>query len=344
MPSIVITGTGSYWPETVLTNEDLGKMVDTSDEWIKRRTGMRERRISSSEQASSDLMVPAAQRALQMAGKTVEEIDLIVVVWSFPDQLVPGTSDLFAEKIGAPKKLLAIDFTAQCSGFCWALDYAYDKMRSRPTKNRVVLVVSGDATSKFVDYQERETCVLFGDGAGAAVLEHVIEDGYGILGYVEACDRSFIGCLSIKAGGSAYPSSPETILRREHFMHFGPDGGAPMLTAIVRRVPELCLEVCEEAGIKPAQLKLIIPHQLNQRIIDASKKPLVKLGVSADVIYDANIARFGNCSGSSIAMALDTAYREGRFEHGDYIQLQTYGAGLKYAGIVIRWWLERYQG
>jgi 3-oxoacyl-[acyl-carrier-protein] synthase-3 len=337
MPSYVITGTGSYVPPTVLTNEFFTNIVDTTDEWIKTRTGIEERRIAEIGVASSDLMVPAAQKALEMAKKTVEDLDLIVASWSFPDQLVPGTSDLFAEKLGAPKELLAVDFTAQCSGFCWALGYVYDKMLAHP-QYKTVLLTSGDVTTRFVDYLDRETCILFGDCAGAVVIERIEEEGFGILGYIEACDRQFINCLAIKAGGTVKPASQKTVEAREHFMHFGPDGGGPMLKAIVRRIPELRAAVCAEAGIDPSIINLIIPHQLNQRIVDASKKQ------SKTEIYDRNIRRYGNCSGSSVPKALDDAYREDKIAKGDYIQLESYGAGMKYAGVAIRWWLPRYQG
>jgi len=340
MPSIVITGTGSYWPEKILTNQDLEKMVDTSDEWIRTRTGISERRIAALEQASSDLMVPAAEKALAMANRKIEEIDLIITSWSWPDAFVPGTSDIFAEKIGAPKNLLAQDFTAQCSGFVWALGWAYDKMRLYPKKYQRVLLVSGDVTTKFVDDKDRNTCPLFGDGAGALILEYLDIEGYGILGYLEASDRNFLDCLSVPAGGTAKPASYETILNREHFMRFGPKGGSPMLKAIVPIIPKLMQDLCAEIGIEPSEVDLIIPHQLNQRIIDPAKKRLKKLGIG---IYDRNIARYGNCSGSSVAMALDTAYREGLIEKGDHIQLQSYGAGLKYGTVAVRWWLEKFQ-
>jgi len=334
MSSYVITGTGSYVPPDVLTNEFFTSIVETTDEWIKTRTGIEERRISDFMTASSDLMVPAAKKAFEMAQKKVEDLDLIVTSWSFPDQFVPGTSDIFAEKLGAPKRLLAIDITAQCAGFCWALGYVYDKMRLHP-QYKTVLLVSGDATTKFVDYEDRESCVLFGDGAGAVILERVEEEGYGILGYLEASDRTYINCLAVLAGGTALPASHETVKARQHFMHFGPAGGGPMLKAIVRRIPELRVEVCAEAGIDPSLVNLVVPHQLNQRIVDASKAR------SETEIYDKNIRRYGNCSGSSVPMALDAAYREGKIAKGDYIQLESYGAGMKYGAVVIRWWLPR---
>jgi 3-oxoacyl-[acyl-carrier-protein] synthase-3 len=312
-------------------------MVDTNDEWIRTRTGIRERRIAEENVSSTDLMVPAANRALKMANLTVGELDLISVTYSFLDQHVPSTSDIFAEKIGAPKELLAIDTCAQCSGFCWALGEAYDKMQLHPQFKKV-LVVSGDATSKFVDYQDRETCVLFGDGAGAVVIERVEEDGYGILGYVQLSDRQFINCLAVQAGGTAHPASFQTVAERQHFMHFGPDGGGPMLKAIVKQIPAIRQKVCAAAGIDPSMIDLVIPHQLNQRIVDASKK-------RSDLkIYDENIQRYGNCSGSSVAMALDSAYQEGKIGKGDYVQLESYGAGMKYGAAVIRWWLPRITG
>jgi len=337
MPSFCITGIGSYVPEKVLTNEDLSKMVDTSDEWITQRTGIKERRIAEAEVSSSDLMVPAAQKALAMAQKTTADLDLILVSYSFPDQLVPHTSDTFAKKLGAPNTTPALDVIAECVGFCQAIGEAYDKMRLYP-RYRTVLVVSGDAMSKFLDYQDRETCVLFGDGAGAVVIESIEEEGYGILGYRLSSDRELINCLSTKAGGTALPASHDTVERREHFVHFGSDGGGPMLKAIVKKVPELRRQICADTGVPLEKIHLVIPHQLNQRIIDASKKQ------SATPVYDRNIARYGNCAGSSVALALDTAFHEGEIKRGDYIMLEAYGAGMKYGNVVLRWWLPQEQG
>jgi 3-oxoacyl-[acyl-carrier-protein] synthase III len=334
MPSFCITGIGSYVPEQVLTNEDLSKIVDTSDEWITQRTGIKERRIAEAGVSSSDLMVPAARQALAMADKTVADLDLILVSYSFPDQLVPHTSDTFAKKLGAPNQTPALDVIAECVGFCLALGEAYDKMRLYP-RYRTVLVVSGDAMSKFLDYQDRNTCVLFGDGAGAVVIETVDEEGYGILGYRMSSDREFIDCLSARAGGTALPASHDTVEMREHYIHYGPNGGGPMLKAIVRKIPELRRQICADTGISLEEISLVIPHQLNQRIIDASQKQ------SSTPIYDRNIARYGNCAGSSVALALDTAFQEGELARGDYVMLEAYGAGMKYGNVVLRWWLDQ---
>jgi 3-oxoacyl-[acyl-carrier-protein] synthase-3 len=251
--------------------------------------------------------------------------------------LVPTTSDTFAQKLGAPNTTLALDVTAECVGFCLALGEAYDKMRLY-SRYRTVLVVSGDAVSKFVDYQDRETCILFGDGAGAVVIEAIDEEGYGILGYRMDSDRGFIGCLSAKAGGTALPASPDTVAKRQHYVHFGPYGGGAMLKAIVRKVPELRRQICADTGVPVEAISLVIPHQLNKRITDASKKR------SAMPIYDRNIARYGNCAGSSVALALDTAFREGEIARGDYVMLEAYGAGMKYSNVVLRWWLPEAQG
>jgi len=337
VPSFCITGIGSEVPTTILTNDDLSRMVATSDDWITQHTGVKERRIADVGVSSSDLMVPAAQKALAMAGKTAADLDLILVTYSFPDQLVPNTSDTFAHKLGAPNATVALDVTAECVGFCLALGEAYDKMRLYP-RYRTVLVVSGDAVSKFVDYQDRETCVLFGDSAGAVVIEGVDEEGYGILGYRMTSDRRFIDCLSAKAGGTALPASPDTVAKREHYVHFGPYGGGAMLKAIVRQVPELRRQICADTGIPLEAIRLVIPHQLNKRITDASNRE------SRTPVYDRNIARYGNSAGSSVALALDTAFREGEIARGDYVMLEAYGAGMKYGNVVLRWWLSQDQG
>jgi 3-oxoacyl-[acyl-carrier-protein] synthase III len=334
MPSFCITGIGSYVPEKILTNDDLSKMVDTNDEWITQRTGIKERRIADVGVSSSDLMVPAAQKALAMAGKTVADLDLLLVSYSFPDQLVPHTSDTFAKKLGAPNTTPALDVIAECVGFCQAIGEAYDKMRLYP-RYRTVLVVSGDAMSKFLDYQDRETCVLFGDGAGSVVIERIEKEGYGILGYRMSSDREYINCLSTKAGGTALPTSHDKVERREQYVHFGPDGGGPMLKAIVRKIPELRRQICADTGVPQEAIRLVIPHQLNKRITDASKKQ------SALPIYDRNIARYGNCAGSSVSLALDTAFQEGEIARGDYVMLEAYGAGMKYGNVMLRWWLSK---
>lgn len=348
----IVTGTGSNVPERILTNEDIVSMRPerispehwTTVDWILDRTGIEKRHISSPEQSSSDLMLPAAQKALIMAQKTPDQLDAIYVTYSFPDCTVPSTSDIFAKKLGAPDRTLAKDVTAQCSGFCWALGEIWDRMRLYPNRFRVVLLVSGDATSKFVDDKDRETFILFGDGAGAIVLEQSEEDDFGILAYIEACDRSRLDCIGVPAGGTALAASHETVNKRQHFMHFGPRGGSPMLKAIVREVPQLCKEVCQLAGIEPSQVNLIIPHQLNRRITASSKKSLTHLGLPEDAFYDENVALYGNCSGSSVPLALDTVCRRGLIKRGDIIQLQSYGAGMKYGAVVLRWTMEKYHG
>ena len=337
MASFCITGIGSEVPATVLTNDDLSRMVETNDEWITQHTGVEERRIADEGVSSSDLMVPAAQKALASAGKTVADLDLILVTYSFPDQLVPNTSDTFAQKLGAPDTTPSLDVIAECVGFCLALGEAYDKMRLYP-RYRTVLVVSGDAISKFVDYEDRGTCVLFGDGAGAVVIERVEEEGYGILGYRMTCDRAFIDCLSTKAGGTALPTSADTVAKREHYVHFGPYGGGAMLKAIVRTVPELRRQVCADTGVPLEAIRLVVPHQLNKRITDASRRQ------SPIPIYDRNIARYGNCAGSSVPLALDTAFREREIARGDYVMLEAYGAGMKFGTVVLRWWLPHDRG
>jgi len=336
MSSFCITGIGSHVPDHVLSNDDLSRMVETSDEWITQHTGVRERRIAEAGVSSSDLMVPAAEKALAMAGKAAADLDLILVTYSFPDQLVPNTSDTFAHKLGAPDTTVALDVTAECVGFCLALGQAYDTMRLYP-HCRTVLVVSGDVTSTFVDYQDRASCILFGDGAGAVVLEEVDEEGYGILGYRVESDRKFIDCTSTRAGGTAVPTSPDTVAKREHYVHFGPYGGGGMLRAIVRKVPEFRRQICADTGIPVEAISLVVPHQLNKRITDASKKR------SATPVYDRNIARYGNCAGSSVPLALDTAFQEGEIARGDYVMLESYGAGMKYCNVVLRWWLGEYQ-
>lgn len=342
--AIVITGIGSDVPPSRLTNKDFEKMgLKTSDSWIVSHTGIKTRPIAGPDQASSDLMVPAAQKALENANLAISDIDLIIATSSFPDRIVELTSDIIATKLSAPANLLAVDVNAECAGFCWALADAVEKMTYDWHFQRA-LVVSGDATTRFVDYQDRETCVLFGDGAGAVVLENRADEANGIIGWRRESDRRYQDCLRVEAGGTAMPANLETVEKRRHYMHFGPKGGSPMLRAIVSRMPDLCLELCQGYGIDIRSIKRIIPHQLNKRITDAAKERLMKMGVKEEVIFDANTARYGNCSGSSVPMALDTVYRQGDLEPGDLVLLIAFGAGLKYGAVLLRWWLPKFQG
>lgn len=324
---IIITGIGSYVPDKILTNFDLEKMVDTTDEWIRSRTGISERHISGPNEFSSDLMAPAARQALAMAGKDIREIDLIVVATSFPDKIVPLTSDIFAEKIGAPRNLTAIDMNAECASFCWALASCCEMIIIDPQQYQTVLLVSGDTTSKFTDYTDRESCVLFGDAGAAVVLEQNFgREGTGIIGWYRKSDRRFLDCLSAPYGGA---------------MHFGPNGGGPLLKAIVEITPPMLEEFCAKYHIDIAKIAKIVPHQLNQRITDALKKAMVKQGLPTDVVYDKNIAKFGNCSGTSVGLALDACYREGGLSPGDLVILIGWGAGLKIGITALRWTLPQ---
>lgn len=339
MGGIGIIGLGSYVPERRLTNRELEEMVVTTDEWIKQRTGIESRPIAKDGVSSTDLMVSAADQALTDAFTMADDpdLDLILVTTSFPDNIVPLSSDSFHAKIGAKPRTLAIDVVAECAGFCWALAQAEKEMRSEGF--RKVLIVSGDKTTAFTDYQDRKTCILFGDAAGAVVLGECDED-YGLLAHLRANDSQYLDCIDIPAGGSALPTSEETVRQRLHYMRM--PGGNQMLKVIGGQVmPEMCRKICEQVGIELAQVRWIIPHQANFRITDLARK---RLGVDPEVVFDDNTRLFGNTSGSSVPLALDCLYRAGKLDRGDYIILVAFGAGFKFGANLIRWNLPTFKG
>lgn len=336
---IGIIGIGSYVPEKRLTNQELEKMVETSDEWIKQRTGVESRPIAAEGVSSTDLMVPAANRALTDSFTLVDDpdLDLILVTTSFPDKIAPLSSDIFHAKIGAKSRTLAIDVVAECAGFCWTLAQAEQEMRAGGYKK--ALVVSGDRTTAFTDYQDRRTCILFGDAAGAVVLGKC-EEGYGLLAHLRANDSQYLDCIEIPAGGSALPASERTAQERLHFMRM--PGGVQMLRVIGGQVmPRMCREICLRAGINISEVRWIIPHQANIRITDLARK---RLEVKPGVIFDDNTRRYGNTSGSSVPLALDCLYRTGKLDRGDYIILVAFGAGFKFGANLIRWNLPAFKG
>jgi 3-oxoacyl-[acyl-carrier-protein] synthase-3 len=322
----MITGIDSYTPKDVLDNEAFEVMVDTTDEWIRDRTGIQERRISKPNKFSTDMMVPPSQEALRVAGLRLDQIDLLIATTSFPDRLVELPSDILADKLGLPYDTPALDVNAECAGFCWALAQAKELMALYPYKYRRVLVASGDTTTKHVDYNDRGSCILFGDAGGAVVLEQGLETG--IFGAYRRSDRRYQDCLRTD---------------RDGLMHFGPRGGGPMLEAIVRLTPPMIEEFCEEFDLSVSRVKKVIPHQVNKRITDALRKAFAKMGFAPDALYDKNIARFGNCSGSSVPLALDTCWREGELSYGDLVLLVAWGAGLKIGMVGLYWTMPNFK-
>lgn len=322
-----ILGTGSYLPEKVLTNADLEKMVETSDEWIVTRTGIRERRIAAPEQASSDLAYEAAQKALQAAGLRGEELDLIIVGTVTPDSFFPSTANILQDRLGA-RHAASFDLAAACSGFLYGVVTASQFIRNG--SYRYALVVGVDTLSKITNYEDRNTCVLFGDGAGAVVIGPVPE-GYGLLAFELGSDGSGGSLLNMPAGGSRLPASVETVEKKLHTIHMS---GQDVFKFAVRIMQTASLNVIEKAGLAPSDIDFLIPHQANYRIIEAAMRRL-QLDESRVVI---NLDRYGNMSSASIPVALDEALRQGRIKDGDHLVLVGFGGGLTWGAAVVRWY------
>jgi len=321
-----IVSTGSYLPEKVLTNQDLEKMVDTSDEWITTRTGIKERRITSNGEASSTLATHAARSALEMAGISPEELDLIIVGTMTPDMLFPSVGCLLQDKIGA-KRAAAFDIFAGCTGFIYALSVADSFIKNGNYQK--ALVVGAENMSKIADYQDRRTCALFGDGAGAAVL--VREEGdRGIISTHLHSDGRYANLLYQPGGGTAIPATHESIDKRLHYLKMD---GNKLFKIAVKSLEETVLETLAFNNIKNGEIDLFIPHQANLRIIQAIAK---RLNLPEEKVF-VNIQKYGNTSSASIPIALDEANREGRIKDGDLLLFNAFGAGLTWGAALVRW-------
>ncbi|MEW6215326.1 MAG: beta-ketoacyl-ACP synthase III [Nitrospirota bacterium] len=321
-----IISTGSYLPEKVLTNIDLEKMVDTSDEWITERTGIKERRIADVSQAASDLAYEASKIALERAGFKPDDIDLIIVATVTGDMPFPSTACILQDKLGA-KRAVGFDINATCSGFLYGL-YVADGLVKTGMHKRV-LVVGTEVLSKITDWKDRTTCVLFGDGAGAAIIETTEEDR-GIISMYINSDGSMWELIHMPGGGSRNPVSKDSIEKRLHYIRMK---GNETFKVAVRTLEDLVVETLNENNLKPSQLSLLIPHQANLRIIQATAD---RLGISMDKVI-VNIDRYGNTSAASIPIALDEAARTGKIKDGDYILLEAFGGGLTWASALIKW-------
>lgn len=324
--SAAIIGIGSCLPKQVITNEELEQMVDTSDAWIRARTGICERRIVDSATAASDLSVPAAIAALTMAGLPAEAVDLIIVATITPDNPFPATACLVQERLGAGRAA-AFDISAGCTGFVYALGVASQFIATGAYEN--ILVIGAEVLSKFINWQDRNTCVLFGDGAGAVVLKSV-PAGEGLLGLYLGSDGSGAGHLEVPAGGSRLPASTSTVRDRLHTIHMN---GPEVFKFAVRMMSEASLKVLEQAGLKKEDIDFLIPHQANTRIIEAATK---RLGFEPEKVY-VNLNRYGNISSASIPVALEEIYLAGKLNPGDKILLVAFGAGLTWGAAVLNW-------
>ncbi|MCU0651200.1 MAG: ketoacyl-ACP synthase III [Candidatus Omnitrophica bacterium] len=325
MKKVGIIGVGKYLPKKVLTNADLEKMVDTSDEWITTRTGIKERHIASKDEAASDLAVHAANEALKNAGIKPADLDLIIIATITPDVQFPATACFVQAKLGA-KKAICFDISAACAGFIYALGIAQQFIARGTCKN--ALVVGSEVLSRITDWKDRSTCVLFGDGAGAAVLGEVKSGG--ILSSYLGCEGQYTGLLHMPAGGSRLPSSQETLDQRLNYIKMA---GNEVFKIAVMSMVEAAQTALKQAGLKCADINWIIPHQANLRIIDAVAK---RLGFVNAQIY-LNIEKYGNMSSASTATALVEAVQAEKIKKGDIVLLVAFGAGLVRGAAIIKW-------
>jgi 3-oxoacyl-[acyl-carrier-protein] synthase-3 len=321
-----IISVGSYVPEKVITNADLEKMVETSDEWITTRTGIKERRIAAETEYTSDMAAKAALLAMQRGNITADQIDLIIVATITPDMMFPATACLVQNKIGA-RRSAAFDVEAACSGFIYALEIGQQFIMSRTYET--VLVVGAEKLSTIVDWKDRNTCVLFGDGAGAAILQHRT-DAHGLLTACMGAEGDKAELLCMPGGGSRCPATADSVASGLHFLRMdGKETFKNAVTAMCTAGKE-ALRRCE---IEISQIKCVIPHQANRRIIDAVGE---RLGVQPDQVF-VNLDRYGNTSAASVAIALDEAVQQKRIQRGDLVLLVVFGAGLTWAAAVIEW-------
>lgn len=326
MQSVGIKGLGYYVPENIVTNFDLEKVVDTSDEWIRTRTGIEERRFAAQDEATSDLAYKAAIKAIETAKLDKEKIDLIIVATCTADYLAQGASCLVQNKLGLTS-IPCFDVNAACSGFIYGLSVAYSMVKSKLFKN--ILVIGAETLSRIIDMQDRNTCVLFGDGAAAAIVGEV-EEGYGMLGLSLGAEGEDEMILKIPAGGSKTPNNEETLEKRENFLQMN---GKEVFKFAVKVLPKVTLDALESAKLEVNDLSMIFPHQANLRIIEAAAKriefPLEKFYV--------NLNKYGNTSAASVGIALGEALEKGLVKKGDNIALTGFGAGLTYGSIVMKW-------
>ncbi|HAB17284.1 MAG TPA: beta-ketoacyl-ACP synthase III [Verrucomicrobiota bacterium] len=324
--TVSITGVGSYVPARILSNGELEGMVETTDEWITSRTGIRERRIAAENEATSDLAVVAAERALLAAGVTAQQLDLIIVATITPDRLFPSTACLVQHRLGA-NRAAAFDLEAACSGFVYALDVASHFVASH-TYN-TVLVIGAEKMSSVIDWTDRNTCVLFGDGAGAAVLQNR-PNAHGLLTTCLGSDGGRASLLELPGGGSACPATADSVAKRLHFLRM--DGKETFKNAVNAMVAA-AHEAMNRCGVSVADVKCIIPHQANQRIMSAVAE---RIGAREDQLF-VNVDRYGNTSAASVAIALDEAVAQRRIVRGDLVLMVVFGAGLTWGAALIEW-------
>lgn len=321
-----ITGIGSYVPSEILTNQELEKMVETSDEWITTRTGIKERHIAAKDEFTSDMAAKAAERAMKMAGITGSQIDLIIVATITPDMPFPATACLLQHKIGAPRAA-AFDLEAACSGFIYGLEIGQQFIMSRTYDS--VLVVGAEKLSSIVDWTDRNTCVLFGDGAGAAILQNRL-GSHGLLTAVMGADGEKSDLLFMPGGGSRCPATLDSVAAKRHYLQME---GKETFKCAVQAMQSAAQEALRRCELDISQIKCVIPHQANRRIIDAVGE---RLGAKPEQMF-VNLDKYGNTSAASVAIALDEAVASKNVQRGDLILLVVFGAGLTWGAAVIEW-------
>ncbi len=324
--AVGITGTGSYLPEKILTNFDLEKMVDTSDEWIKTRTGIENRRVADETMATSDLATKAARRAMQDAGVKAEELDMIIVATVTPDMAFPSTACIVQKNIGAINAT-AFDVEAACTGFIYGMVIAEQFIKTGFYKK--VLVIGAETLSKFLDWEDRNTCVLFGDGAGAAIIEKTAKDT-GIMSSYLGADGKSGDCLTLPGGGSRNPATHNTV---DNSLHYVKMDGNDVFKFAVRIMSSSALKALELGNLDVSEIDCLIPHQANIRIIKSAAR---RLKLPMDKVY-INLNNYGNMSAASIPVALDEAVNTGKVKKGDNILLVAFGGGLTWGSTIIKW-------
>jgi 3-oxoacyl-[acyl-carrier-protein] synthase-3 len=321
----------SHWvPEKILTNAELEKMVDTSDEWIRTRTGISERHILEDGKASSDMGAEAVKLLLKHRNISADEIDGIIVATVTPDMFFPSTANLVQDKVGA-KNAWSFDISAACSGFIYALSLGSQLIEAG--KYKKVVVVGADKMSSITNYRDRNTCVLFGDAAGAVLLEPTEEDDIGIIDFLLHSDGTGAEYLHMKAGGSKYPATVETVANDWHYIY---QDGKTVFKFAVQKMADVAEQVLKRNSYSGKDVKLLVPHQANLRIIDAAAK---RLGLDPDKVL-INIDRYGNTTAATIPLALSEAYHQGKVQKNDLIVMATFGAGFTWASALIKWGID----
>ena len=326
--STVILGTGAYAPARVVTNDDLSQVVDTSDEWIRTRTGIRERRIAAEKEETSEMGVQAARRALESSGTAASEIDLLIVATITPDLQMPAVACIIQHKLGVPTTAACFDLNAACSGFLYGLDTASAMLATG--RYRKALVIGAEKLSSVVDWKDRTTCVLFGDGAGAVVLGSDDKPGQGLLGAKLGAFGENVDLLYISRNGATPATALDAVVSHGHCIKMK---GKEVFKIAVRAMEEAARDLLEQHQVRADQISLVVPHQANLRIIEAISQ---YLELPMDRFF-VNVDRYGNTSAASIPIALDEAARAGRIHRGDLVLLVAFGAGLTYGSALIRW-------